>query len=140
MTDTSNEYATSTEHLARELHLSSWKHNEGRTVYDIPLFDALHEVQRVHLLDTAYAGEVMMLKYRDEDDRLLNWNMALVLWDAYHHHPYSELPTLPYQTAPNEVRQLWQEYAKDFIDKWWLVKDLPQFVTGNVEINIVEAQ
>ncbi len=138
MTETSNEYTTSTEHMARELHLASWKYNEGRTVYDIPLFDALHEVQRIHLLDTAYAGEVMMHKYRDEDERLLRWNLALVLWDAYHQHPWSSVPSLPFQTAPDEVRELWQKYAQDFIDKWWLVKDLPQLVTGNTEIKIVE--
>lgn len=136
---TPNEYTTSTEYLAREIHLSSWKHNEGRTVYDIPLFDTLHEVQRIHLLDTAHAGEVMMEKYRDEDPRLLNWNLALVLWDAYHQHPYSDLPSLSYQAAPLEVRQLWQKYAKDFEDLWWQVKDLPKLVTGNTEIKFAEA-
>jgi hypothetical protein len=129
---------TSTDNLAREIHRSSWRHNEGRRVEDIPLFDALPEEAKIHLRDTACAGEVMMWKFRDENELLLQYNMALVLFDAYHMHPYGpELPPLDFQEAPTDMKRLWMAYAKDFIDHWWLVKDKPQ-LQPNIKIEVSE--
>lgn len=139
MTDSYNTTSdTSTEDLAREIHRSSWKHNDGRTVHDIPLFDALGEPAKIQLLDVAAAGEVMMWRFRDEDEKVLEWNLAHVMWDAYHQHPFApELPHLPFQGAPADVVRLWMRYAKDFIDMWWLVKDKPR-LKPNINIEISE--
>ncbi len=128
---------TSTEDLAREIHRSSWKHNDGRTVLDIPLFDALSEPAKIQLLDVACAVEVMMDRFRDEDERLLRWNMAHVMWDAYHLHPFCHVPHLPFEGSPSDVRRLWEAYAQDAIDMWWLVKDKPR-LKPNINIEVSE--
>src|SRR4051812_4179115 len=111
---------TSTMALARELHRSSWIHNVGRVVTDIPLFDALDDVARFHLLETAYAAEQLLEQYDTEEEKLLLWNLSEVLYRAYVGHPAGgeSIPNLPWRNAPNDMKLLYYRYAVDVLQEW----------------------
>lgn len=114
--DTSN---TRTEHMARELHRASWLHNEGRTVYDIPLYDALDEFSKQQLMDTVAAVEVLLTQFPNEEYELTRYNVAVTLYDAYHAHPFWDGPRFPFNNAPTDMKKLWMSYAKFVLDKYY---------------------
>lgn len=117
---------TSTMALAREMHRASWRHNPGRMTVDIPLFDNLPELGKFHLLETAYAAETLLDQYDHEEEKLLTWNLAEVMYTAYTHHPASDLPPLPWVSAPTDVGVLWYRMASDVLKEWYLKKGLPR--------------
>lgn len=57
---------------------------------------------------------------------MLLWSLARVLYDAYHLHPASTAPPLPFDPAPTDVKVLWYSYAKDVLREWYTVKHLPR--------------
>lgn len=132
-----NVEGTSTMALARELHRSSWVHNQGRLVTDIPLFDALDDVARFHLLETAYAVEQLLEVYDTEEEELLKWNTAETLFRAYSGHPAGgeSIPNLPWRTAPNDLKILYYRYAEDVLREWYLRKTLPRH-KGWLEVTV----
>lgn len=117
---------TSTLKIAQEIFRSSWKNNPGRTVYDSPIFDGLDEVARFHLIETAAAAERLLDEYGNENEELVRYNTAVVLYDAYHKHPASSLPELPWDTAPTDVKTLWMAYATDVLSAYYQFKQLPR--------------
>lgn len=128
---------TSTLALARELHRSSWVHNQGRTISDIPLFDALDEIAKFHLLETAYAAEQLLEQYDTEEEKLLTWNLAETLYRAYVGHPAGgeSTPNLPWRTAPNDLKVLYYRYAEDVLREWYMKKSLPRH-KGWLEVRV----
>lgn len=117
---------TSTVALARELYKASWKWNVGRTVYDSPLWEGLSEVDKFHLIEVAGTAEVLLDKFGNEDEKLVLYNLARTLYLAYHLHPVSTVPEMSFDTAPDEVRNLWIRYARQVWDEYLLKKHLPR--------------
>lgn len=117
---------TSTIRLAREFFRSSWKHNPGKRVDDVPLFDALSPESQFHLLECAAAAEHLLDEYGNENEELVRYNTAAVLFDAYHKHPASSLPEFPWDTSPTDVRKLWMAYAYDVMQAYYQYKHLPR--------------
>lgn len=132
-----NPEGTSTMALARELHRSSWVHNQGRMVTDIPLFDALDEIARFHLLETAYVAEQLLEQYDTEEEKLLTWNLAETLFRAYAGHPAGgeSIPNLPWRTCPNDLKLLYYRYAEDVLREWYCKKMLPRH-KGWLEVTV----
>lgn len=131
-----NAEGTSTLAIAEELHRSSWKNNPGKTIYDLPMFRSESPVAQAFLLDVACAAEAVLYFYDQEEQQLLTWNVADAVYTAYHKHPFSTVPDLPWVTAPNDVKRLWYEYAKDVVRVWYMTKHLPQMVPWlNIEID-----
>lgn len=117
---------TSTIRVAKEFFRASWKHNPGRRVDDIPLFDSLPPESQFHLLECASAAERLLDEYGNENEELVRYNTAVVLYDAYHKHPASSLPELPWDTAPTDVKTLWMAYATDVLSAYYQFKQLPR--------------
>lgn len=117
---------TSSLRVAQEFFRSSWNHNPGRRVDDIPLFDALSPEAQFHLLECAAAAERLLDEYGNEDEAVVRYNTAIVLYEAYHKHPVSEIPDLPWDSAPTEVRALWVRYAEDVVRAFYQYKHLPR--------------
>ena len=119
---------TSTYALAQELFRASWVHNVGRTVHDVPLWDALDDVAKFHLIETAYAAEQLLQQYDTEEEKLLTWNLAEVLFRAYSGHPAGgdSIPNLPWRNAPNDFKILYYKYAEQVLTTWYLNKHLPR--------------
>lgn len=117
---------TSTVALARALHHASWAHNPGRMIVDIPVFDALPEADKFHLVEVAYAAECLLDQYDHEEEKLLLWNLAEILYRAYVGHPASDIPNLPWESAPTDVGILWYRYAEGVLKRWREVKSLPR--------------
>lgn len=127
---------TSTLELARELHRAAWAANPGRTIYDVLTWEGLSPIAQAHLLDCAAAAEAILYFYDAEEQQLLTWNVSETVYRAYHEHPFSNVPDLPWITAPDEVKRLWFEYGKAIVNRWYLVKHLPQMVPWlNIEID-----
>lgn len=128
---------TSTVCLARELHRSSWVHNQGRTVDDIPLFDALDDMAKFHLIETACAAEALLEQFDTEEEKLLTWNLAETIYRAYVGHPAGgeSTPNLPWRTAPNSLKALYYHYAEDVLRSWYLHKHLPRH-KGWMEVRV----
>lgn len=118
--------STSTIALARALFQASWKWNVGRKVDDTLTWDGLTEIAKFHLLEVAFAAETLLEKYDTEPYKLLLGNLAIVIYEAYHKHPISTVPNLPFDTAPDDVKRLWIEYARTVLDAWYLSKQLPR--------------
>lgn len=131
-----NPDGTSTMELARELFRASWTFNVGRTVNDIPLFDSLDSVDQFHLLETAYACEQLLEKYDTEEEKVLTWNLARVAFEAYCGHPASQVPNLPWDSAPRDMKTLYYRYAQWVLAKWYQVKTLPRH-KGWLQVNVM---
>lgn len=121
-TDTSG---TRTDAMARALFLASWNFNDGRQVTDIPIFDALSDASKQQLLDTCAAMECLLTEFPNESGQLLVWNLARVCYDAYHLHPFCDVPYFGFDMAPKDVKLLWYRYADQVLTTFYEVKHLP---------------
>lgn len=116
---------TRTQAMAKALFLASWQYNDGRRTDDIPIYSALSDASKQQLLDSAAAAEVLLTEFPDESGQLLIWNVARTLYEAYHIHPYSSEPGLPWDTAPNVVKLLWYKYGDAVVTEHYVSKHLP---------------
>ena len=116
---------TRTQKLAEALFRASWRFNDGRRTWDIPIYSALSEESKQQLLDTAAACEVLLTEFPDESGQLLIWNCARTLFEAYHAHPYSSEPELPWDSSPKTVKFLWFQYGDAVVTEYYASKHLP---------------
>ena len=106
-----------TERIARAMFDKRWEDDTGKTIYDPVSFDLIDYGGKKQIMEAAKACEIAMQEFAmacEYND--LVYTVAGAMQEAYYMTDYGA--TLPWDTAPSDIKKQWTDMAKVAIDTY----------------------